>query len=63
MFYTDLVHHSLVAKLVTLQSALTLLHYKIIDRRRKSPQDPLLELKRSATLNRDSYAQQQETNL
>lgn len=54
MFYTDLVHHSLVAKLVTLQSALTLLHYKIIDRRRKSPQDPLLELKRSATSNRDS---------
>ena len=42
MFYIDLVHHGLVAKLVALQSALTLLYYEIIDGCRKSPQDPLL---------------------
>ena len=42
MFHIDLVHHSLVAKLVTRQSALTLLYYEIIDGRRPSPQDPLL---------------------
>ena len=53
MFYIDLVHHRLLAKLVTIQNALTLLDYEIIHGRRKSPQDPFLEMKRSETPNTD----------
>lgn len=39
----DLVHQRLFAKHITLQSAFTLLHYKIIDGCKRSPQVPFLE--------------------
>ena len=43
MYSFNLVHQSLFAKRVTLQSAFTLLHYEIINGCRKSPQQPFLE--------------------